>query len=131
MTDRTSLDLYRSRRVDHVHQAYSNIKMFEKPETVQQHNAIIIMCLMCFSKDVIIRSYWEHIHVDSRQRWYLKVDTYVSIIPVSVMRVRLPIDWFVFFLVVFVFCVLLIVYFLCSSADMANKRVHNIADVGL
>ena len=49
----------------------------------------------------------------------------LSIIPVSVLHVRLLSDCFFFSF--FVFCVLFVVYFLCTSADLANKRVHNSA----
>jgi len=45
----------------------------------------------------------------------------------SVCAAREVTEW-LFFSFLFLFCVLFIVYFLCTSADLANKRVHIVAN---
>ena len=95
----------------------SNIKIIEKPEIVQQRY-IVLSCVLI--KNAIIWSYWERIHVLLLTALVSRSVRFMIIIPVPVLHVRLLTDW-LFFECVFVCCL----FFLqCTSADMANKRVH-------
>ena len=86
----------------------------------------ILSCVLV--RNVIIWSYWEHSNVVLHTALVSGSVKFMSIIPVYVLHVNLLIDWlscFPFF--VYLCTMLLIVYFVvCTSADMANKRVHNV-----